>query len=360
MNNSQMRIIQLLPTLAYGDGVGNDTLAIDKILKELHYPTKIYAENIDSRLEKGLAEQADNLPELSEKDVVIYHFSTGSKLNGLLHRIPAKKIMIYHNITPAHFFEPYSDEVVRTCEAGRMELSNLKGSIDYCIADSDYNKQELVEIGYQCKIDTLPILVPFSDYERIPSKKVLKQFKDDWVNIVFVGRVVPNKKQEDIIKTFYYYKNYINRNSRLFLVGSYNVIEEYYDRLDRYVKELQLQDVFFTGHTKFEEILAYYHLADVFISMSEHEGFCIPLLEAMYFKVPIVAYAYTGVKETLAYSGLKLEEKDCKIAAEMIHLLISDSKLRKQVVALQDSRIQDFAYEKIKTEFIRYLKGFLQ
>lgn len=360
MSNRGIRIIQVLPTISYGDGVGNDALAMDNILKEIGYETKIYAENIDSRIKKSLVEQVDKIPKLKKKDVIIYHLSTGTDLNNALKDYPCRKIIVYHNITPACFFRGYSRASEELCQRGRKEIEQVRSAADYCLAVSEFNKSELVKCGYRCDIDILPILIPFEDYEKEPSKAVIKKYSDDWTNIVFVGRIAPNKKQEDIILTFFYYKKYINPNSRLFLVGSYNGLERYYEKLTKYVQELQLEDVYFTGHTKFDEILAYYRIADVFLCMSEHEGFCIPLVEAMYFKVPIVAYATTGVKETLSYAGLKMDSKDCKVAAEMIDLLMNNAELREKIIELQNKRIRDFDYEVTKQKFIRYLKGFLE
>lgn len=355
----KMKIIQLLPTLSYGDGVGNDTLAIDKIIKEMGYATKIYAENIDSRIKKGLAEKVEKMPRIASDDIIIYHLSTGTPLNDRIMDFHCKKLIVYHNITPAHFFKNYSRISFDLCESGRAAVAKLHHTADYCWAVSSYNRQELLECGYPCKIDIVPIVVPFEDYSGEPDKAVLKRYSDDWVNIVFVGRISPNKKQEDLIKTFYYYKNYINPKSRLFLVGSYNGTERYYDRLCRYIEELNLGDVHITGHIKFQEILSYYHLADIFLCMSEHEGFCIPLLEAMYFEIPIVAYAYTGVAETLAYAGLKFTEKDCKAAAEMMHMILTKDELRKKIIEQQNNRLQDFTYEKTKEKIVSYLKGFI-
>ena len=354
-----MRIIQLLPTLSYGDGVGNDTLAIDKIIKEMGYDTMIYAENIDTRVDKKLVKKVDKIPKLNKEDVIIYHLSTGTILNEKLKDFPCRKLVIYHNVTPAHFFKEYSQISTELCDAGRKGIALLKDVADYCWADSEYNKQELVEHGYKCDIDVVPIVVPFEDYEKKPDEKIVEKYQDDWTNIVFVGRIAPNKKQEDVIKTFYYYKKYINPKSRLFLVGAYGGMERYQTRLQSYVESLELEDVYMTGHIKFNEILAYYKVADVFLCMSEHEGFCIPLLEAMCFDVPIVAYSYTGVKETLGYAGLKMEEKDCKCAAEMIHLLMTNQELRNKVVALQKTRLDDFAYELTRKKIVDNLKGFI-
>lgn len=359
MSVSEIKVIQMLPTLAYGDGVGNDALAMDTILKQMGYETKIYAENIDARIKEGLAEKIENASELQEDDVIIYHLSTGTVLNETLKSYPCKKIVVYHNITPAHFFADYNQELEDLCRRGREGISMVREAADYCLAVSEYNKKELVEAGYTCDIDVLPILIPYADYEKEPDSAVMEQYSDDWVNIVFVGRIVPNKKQEDIIKTFYYYKKFVNPKSRLFLVGAYGGLERYYGRLRKYVEELQLEDVYFTGHAKFNEILAYYRIADVFLCMSEHEGFCIPLVEAMYFNIPIVAYSDTGVKETLSYAGLKLEKKDCKAAAEMIDMLMQNEELREKVIEIQNRRLKDFDYEETKQTFIQHMNRFL-
>ncbi len=354
-----MKIIQLLPTFSYGDGVGNDVIAIDRILKELGYTTKIYAENIDTRIKKGLAEKIEKMPEMKQNDIIIYHLSTGTELNDKLCEFCCRKLVVYHNVTPAHFFRPYSRIAYHLCEQGREGIQKLRDTADYCWADSEYNKQELLEHGYHCKIDVVPIVVPFDDYAKDINKSLYKKYDDDLVNIIFVGRIAPNKKLEDVIKSYYYYKKYINSKSRLFLVGSYHGNEVYYDRLCGYIEQLKLEDVYITGHIKFDGLLTYYKLADVFLCMSEHEGFCIPLLEAMYFQIPIIAYAYTGVKETLGYAGLKFEDKDCKVAAEMIHMLVENKNLRESVIAQQNSRLKDFSYEKIKEQIVYNLKGFI-
>lgn len=356
----KVRIFQVLPTLAKGDGVGNEVLAIDNILKELGYQTRIYAENVLGWSFRTLADSVNNMPELDKEDIVIYHLSTGTELNRKLNYLQCKILIIYHNITPPSFFEAYNQKAVELSTLGIQGVRDLQKCADYCLADSEYNKQELIQYGYECKIDVVPIIVPFEKYEKRPNMKIVQRFKDDYVNIIFVGRISPNKKQEDIIKTYYYYKKYINKKSRLFLVGSYNGMERYKERLEIYVQSLEVEDVFFTGHIKFEDLVAYYHIADVFLCMSEHEGFCIPLLEAMYFQVPIIAYEFSGVKDTLAGSGLRMTEKNCKVAAEMISLIIENRHLREKVLEEQNLRLNQFSYKNTREKFVEYLEGFLQ
>lgn len=354
-----MRIVQLLPTLSYGDGVGNDVLAIDRIIKEMGYATGIYAENIDPRIEKELVGYVEKMPRLKQQDILIYHLSTGTALNETLKDYSGKKLIVYHNVTPAHFFAKYSRTAFELCKRGREGISHLCDVADYCWADSAYNKQELQENGYPCRIDVVPIVIPFEDYEKEPDPTVLERYRDGRTNLIFVGRIAPNKKQEDVIRAFYYYKKYSDPTARLFLVGSYNGNERYYARLCSYIKRLGLSDVYITGHLRFAEILAYYRLADVFLCMSEHEGFCIPLVEAMYFRVPIVAYYATGVKETLGDAGFPLEDKDGRIAAEAVRMIKERQDLREAILARQDQRLKDFAYEKTRETIVRNLKGFI-
>lgn len=351
-----MKIIQILVTLAYGDGVGNDVLAIDRIIRECHYTTKIYAENIDPRIHSELVENINKLPALKDEDIIIYHLSTGTDLNYRLKELKGKKILVYHNVTPPEFFKEYSILSYNLCADGRKAIERMKDIPDCCWADSGYNRQELIDAGYHCKIKTIPILIPFEDYKQSPDQAIINKYKDDHVNIIFVGRIAPNKKQEDVIKTFYYYQKYINPRSRLFLAGSYSGMEKYYEKLTQYIDALQLENVYITGHIKFPELLSYYHIGDVFLCMSEHEGFCIPLVEAMYFDIPIVAYSATGVEDTLGEAGMRMKIKDCREAAEMIDLLMQRNTLRNAIIQEQQKRLREFSYESTRKKIIESIR----
>ena len=354
------RVIQVLPTLSFGDGVGNDTLAIHEILKRNGYKTHIYAETIGKRIPKDAASKISDMPKLKKDDVIIYHLAIGTRLNEMLDEFNGKKVIVYHNVTPPEFFEEYSLDHVRGCEEGQRGVNLLSTVADYCLADSEFNKQDLILAGYDCKIDVLPIIIPFSDYEKKPSQKVLKKYAgDDYTNILFTGRIVPNKKQEDVIRAFYHYQKNYNPKSRLFLVGSYNGMEIYYDRLKTYVEKLGVENVIFTGHIGFDEILAYYNLADLFLCMSEHEGFCIPLVEAMFFQIPIVAYQGTGVTGTLNGAGLPVYEKNPLETAGLMNYLLKNTEIQRQVIENQNKRLANFQTEKIEKQFLEYLNNFM-
>ena len=354
-----MRIIQMLPTLAYGDGVGNDTLALNDTLKEAGYETELYADLIDVKLDPSIAKKADTY-EYQDGDIILYHLSTGSDLNYKITEYPCKRIIVYHNVTPPEYFMGYSPESEKICADGIRAVKYLRKKADFCLVDSAYNGQELIEKGYECPMEVLPILIAFDDYKKEPDKKIIKQYKDDgWVNIVFTGRVVPNKCPQDIIAAFACYQKYIQPKSRLFLVGRYDWSNFYKYQLEEYARQLGAKEVHFTGHVRFDEILAYYHVADVFLCLSEHEGFCIPLVESMFFDVPVIAYDSTAIGDTLGGSGLLLKDKSPQVVAEAIHMVVENKELREQILEGQRQRLQDFEHGKIKQRFLRLLEDFI-
>jgi len=297
---------------------------------------------------------------LSKEDIAIYHFSTSCRIIvDVFCKVNCKKILLYHNVTPDKFFSDYNIELSKLCINARAELKELKDIVDYCLADSDYNKQELIEMGYKCQIDVLPLLIPFEDYDKVPSAKVLEKYMDDgYTNLLFVGRIAPNKKQEDIIKVFNYYKKNINSKSRLIFVGNAGGMELYYEKLQCYVKALELDDVIFTGHVGFEEILAYYRLADVFLCMSEHEGFGVPLVEAMWFDIPIIAYNSSAIPWVLGDSGVLVNNKNSILWSRLIEKILQDTVLQNEILQEQRQRLSEFSFEKTKSLFLRYLSSF--
>ena len=214
-------------------------------------------------------------------------------------------------------------------------------------------------MGYTCPIDVLPILIPFDDYAKTPSQQVIDRYSDGYTNLIFKGRIAPNKRQEDVIRAFYDYKKFYNPKSRLILVGGHNGMERYYHRLKSYINALELEDVVFPGHIKFDEILAYYKIADVFLCQSEHEGFCVPLVEAMYFDVPVVAYDSSAIAGTLGGGGFLLKDKNPVETAGVINRVVTDEALRTQIIKNQQARLADFDHKVIEAQFKTYLDTFI-
>lgn len=354
-----MKIYQIVFSLAYGDAIGNDVLAMNEVIKELGYATGIYASVIDSRL-SGMANYLDTL-NLEDEDIVIYHKASGGPLSDYFRNLKCYKIMLYHNITPHIFFKPYSRYKSKRLEQGRVQLKSLVGHVDYCLADSEYNKEELVEIGFEpSKIDVLPIIMNYEDYQKEPSLEIFNKYNDGNANLLFTGRIAPNKKQEDLIKAFYYYKKFKDKNSRLFIVGSYDGCEKYYAKLKGFVADLKLEDVYFTGHIPFNEILAYYKVANAFICMSEHEGFCVPLIESMYFGVPIIAYNSSAIPHTLGQCGVLVDNKDFIEISDIIEKIVKDKSYREQIINGQYERLKFFSRENSKNIFRDCIQKFIK
>ncbi len=352
------RIIQFTPSISYGDAVSNDIFAMASELTKHGYENKIVAINIAPSVKNKVTNFKGFVSKPS--DIFIYHMSIGSDLSEyVINARVRSKIMVYHNITPAHYFKSIPNAQIG-CRSGRLELADLAEHIDFAICDSDYNKEELDKLGYKNTV-TLPIIFDDRDYRNtVPTEKLLKKHKNDgYTNILFVGRIAPNKKQEDVISSFHVYNKYINPKSRLILVGSSTSMENYHESLEDYIISHNIENVVFPGHISFADILAYYKLADVFLCQSEHEGFCVPLLEAMVFDVPIIAYASSAIPYTLGDSGIMFTEKDHRIVAELINLVVTDEDFREKIIDGQRKRFADFEINKVKSKFMELIKPYI-
>ena len=357
-----MRIVQVLTTLSFGDAVSNDAIAIMDLLNKNGYKVNSYAEHIDSRLSSiNGVKIINDLPKLNDDDIMIYHLSTGTDLNRKIKSMGGRKLLIYHNITPPKFYAKYSGLSARLCSKGRGEAEGLNSTFEACLPVSEYNMRDLREMGYTCPMAIRPILIPFDDYKKEPDPEVISKYTNDgYKNVVFVGRVAPNKKHEDLISLMSAYKQMYNDKVRLFLVGSATGTENYDKRLKDYVKLLGLENVIFTGQVSFKAILAYYKIADAFVCMSEHEGFCVPLIEAMCFDTPIIAAANAAVPDTLGGTGILVDNVDFKKSAFMLHEVLNDEELRKEMIEAQRKRLEDFSYEKVSALFMEQLQRFIR
>lgn len=351
-----MRIFQVIENIVFGDAISNHAINIYKLLKENGFETAIYAVNFDTRLDKTMVYSIKEMPELEKDDLIIYQMCQSSSINTMIAGWKCKKACMYHNVTPPDFFLPYDNFQSRFQQKGLKEIGKLKDVFDYVWGVSQFNCDNLIEMGYDAdKTSTVPIFLDFSDFRQEPDQNTINKYSDNWLNILFVGRIAPNKKQEDIIRVFAYYKKYVNKKSRLILVGSFfNSAYQYC--LEKYIKELGVNDVIFPGHISFKEILGFYSVADVLLCMSEHEGFCVPLLEAMLFDVPIIAYAAAAVPETLGESGILLKDKDPAKVSFAIEQLVSNEDLRRMVIEKQQQRLADFNLEKLGDAFLKQIK----
>lgn len=355
-----MRVLQVVTNLNFGDAIGNHARGLNQILKQAGYEAQIFANKIHPRLPANSGRNISELPKLRNNDVLIYHMCNGSPLNLRLKNWDCRKVLMYHNITPPDMVQPFDSRIAQILRSGIEDTHIVKDYVDSCIAMSQYNKQDLIIMGYQPdKIWVMPgYLIPFSDYKQAPDMNFLKKYSDGKINILFVGRVAPNKRQEDIIRSFGYYHQHINSNSRLLLVGS-AFSDSYLSSLKKYVEELDiLNSIEFLGHLSFPEIIACYKAADIFLCMSEHEGFCVPLVEAMYFGVPIIAFSSSAIPDTLAGCGILIKKKDPILIGMFIDRLVKDFKFRNHIIKKQNERLKDFSPLKLSDRFLTYIENF--
>ena len=351
-NNKSLGIHQWLPGFASGDAISNYAIALREIIRNWGYQSEIFCpgRHVSPKV-RYLCHDWEKYANYSNgRNTVIYHFSIGSPLSDGFRAIPDKKVLIYHNITPDRYFRAINAAKALVLRQGREELQTLHDVAWLALADSEYNRMELAEWGYRNSAVLFPLL-DFRGLAGKPDKKILNQFNDNWINILFVGRITPNKRIEDVIKAFYYYKNLVNNKSRLFIVGSFVGMEKYCSYLRAMVLELGLSHVIFTGHVTTTELVAYYRIADLFLCMSEHEGFGIPLVESMYYGVPVIAYRAAAVPYTMGDSGILISRKDFPQIAELIDVVLTKENIRKKVIQKQKIRLQDFSRQKIAEQF---------
>jgi L-malate glycosyltransferase len=342
-----VRVHQILATLGYGDAIGHEVLGIQRVLKDAGYESEIFVDTADRRLEHLTTDYHEMVGSIAPDDVMIHHFSIGSRASRTAYAMPGRMALVYHNITPPEYFAGVHKELVKLCFHGRRELTGYINRIDLALGDSEYNRQELEALGFRATA-VLPVVPDFAHLDVPPNTTATAPFDDGWTNILFVGRVIPNKKVEDVIRAFHVYRTRHNHRSRLLLVGSYSGFETYFAMLQGLIARLETPDVFFLGHVTNEELTAIYDAADLFLCASEHEGFCVPIIESFYKGVPVVAYAATAVPATMDGGGVLYATKDPFHVARIIQAVLDDDEVAAAVVASQDAaldrlRRKDFA-----------------
>jgi glycosyltransferase involved in cell wall biosynthesis len=354
-----MRVHQLLAALSYGDAIGNEALAIQRRLRAAGHDSDIFAELVHPRV-AHLARPLWEYREVSAPDTAcLYHFSIGSAAGRLIHSAPDRLVVIYHNITPARFFLGFHPHLAGLCHHGRRELEAFAPRTELGLGDSEFNRRELEEAGF-ARTGVLPIVLDLSLYERPPSPVVRRQYDDGRTNVLFVGRVIPNKRIDDLVRAFAFFQRHVRPHSRLLLVGDHRGFERYHDRLQELVRELRLSEVILTGHVDDQELYAFYRVADVFLCLSEHEGFCVPLQEAMLFGLPVVAFEAGAVRETLRGGGLLLQDKSPELVAEVLARVTQGGDLRRAVLASQSRALAEIRATDFGALLRERLRGVLE
>ncbi|HEY1727960.1 MAG TPA: glycosyltransferase [Candidatus Baltobacteraceae bacterium] len=336
------RIDQVLEAVDEGDAITQQARRIRDRLRDIGYDSNIYATSIPP----GVSD-AHSLVQssVSGADALILHHSIGSNAADAVLKARCRKAMVYHNITPARFFAPYAPDVAAQLEQGREQLAASVQKFDILIGASDYNARELVALGAK-NVRTLPVVPDLNRFDRTPADGSIRLRRGTtWL---FVGRIVPNKGIKALIEAFAAYLRF-DDSASLVVLGKFDGGDAYYSELRRSVAEYNIRPyVTFTGYMEDDSVVGKYRSADVFVCLSEHEGFCVPLVEAMFFDVPIVAKALTAVPETLGPAGLILEPgADAFDVAAAVWEVVTNAKVRRTILEAQRERREAFLAEKI-------------
>ncbi len=354
------RVWQFLPTISEGDAVSNECLAISALLTEKGVENRIAARYNHLRRSLDVKKFEKAKKDIDEKDLILYHLSVGEDMNDWFSALPNPKVVIYHNITPAHFFRKYNSTLCLSAETGRKQLAAMAGSVSAAITVSGYNASELEKMGFP-NPSVIPILIPFEDYKQQPDPGRMQELSDGKTNILFVGRIAPNKCQEDILSLFSEYRKKYDPDARLILAGSAKGLEPYFEKIRKYVEKLNLTDhVILPGHTSFQEILAFYRSAHAFVIMSEHEGFCVPVVEAFFFGVPVMACDFGAIGETMGNAGVLLDHKDPAKAAAVLNEMVHNEAWRAEEKARMKEELVRFEENKVKERIWEVLLPLLQ
>jgi glycosyltransferase involved in cell wall biosynthesis len=350
-----MIINQWVPAAHKGDAIGDSARRVRQMLRDAGHVSDLFALTIDDELRGEVRHFSE--PDARRGDVTIFHFALPSPMTAAFATLDGARVLQYHNITPAPFFAPYDAGLFRLAALGRQELRSLVGHVDLALGDSGFNRQELAEMGF-APTGVMPIAVNLERLTSAPSRPALEKILGDGlINILFVGRIVPNKRIEDHIRLAEIYKRYVDSYYRFIFVGRYDGLPRYYAQLRALIAEFKmLPDRFwFTGPVPDEDLAAFYRWADVYVSLSEHEGFCVPLVEAMAADVPVLAYAAGAVPETLGGAGVLFAPKDLELAAETLGTLVYDRPVRDRVIEGQRRRLQDFSPARIEQQLTEVL-----
>ena len=344
---------QFSESISRGDATSAHVFLLRRWLRELGFESEIYAEHFGDDL-IGEVKAATSFKRTAGQTHLIYHHATGADVVNRLLNIGLPLILIYHNITPPEFFAQSNPALAKQLIRGREQLVEMAPQTALALGMSHFNERELIETGFN-PTGVVPIVLNPAEYDVPINQALAERIKSQGDNLLFVGRITPNKRQEDLVKLLYYLRR-IRPKTHLTLIGS-----SHYRGFDRWLREFihneGLDDaVTITGHVSQQDMVTYFRSADLFVCMSEHEGFGKFLIECMHFDLPIMAYDSSAVPLTLGGSGMLFHEKNFEALAELADMILSDSDLRQKILIGQRARLQTFLEPTVKQQFVEYLR----
>ena len=354
-------IHQFVAGFTAGDAISNEARLFRKIFRDWGFESEIFCETrcVHKSERDRIRPPADYAAVCNPDDIVLLHLSMGSVANDVFKTLPCKKALLYHNVTPPRYFELINKQIAGNLARGLQQVAELAGSADVNLADSGFNADELSQLGYR-DVKVLPLVLDFSLLTDDIDRRYAAKLDDGKTNILFVGRCAPNKKIEDLLQVFAYYHKTVNPQSRLIHVGSHAGTERYFNLLTAMTAELGIKDAtLFTGSLTQPQLNAVYAAADAFLCLSEHEGFCIPLIEAMLHRLPILAHASAAVPETLDGCGILMKDRNYPLAAELLGKITTDSRLRNALIEEETARLDRYRARDLQQELRSHLAPLL-
>lgn len=354
-------IHQLVAGFRRGDAISNEALLMRSVFRSWGCKSDILCEGrrISGDAKHEVRDFKDASAELGPEDIAILHLSIGCQLNLEFPKLKCRKVILYHNVTPDSYFRYLNPVTAADLALGRRHVSMLTDAAELSLADSAFNAGELTEAGYR-NVSVFPFAVDIDSFK--PGKAdatTASRLRDGKKNILFVGRCVPNKKIEDLLTAVYFLSN-INPNVRFIHVGAIATSECYNGLVKAHAKALGLQNVMFMNSVSQDVLNACYESADAFLCLSEHEGFCAPLIEAMLHQIPVLSLASAAIPETLGGAGVLFSAPpDFIEIAETVNRVITDENLKKAIIAKQNQRVELFRQRNIDSELKTLLASLL-
>lgn len=342
-----MKIYQLTDNTDKNSSILNTISAFEECYKRLGYETETITGWVERPLEMN--------KKLNEDDILIYHFYLLYDEN--VKYLKCKKILMFHNVTDPDCLPGLENVEYRTrCKAGLYDTKLMHMHFDYAMVPSEYSRRMLINAGWdENRVSLIPLLLRNDKLELEPDEEILEKYSSS-TNILFTGRVVVSKKQEDVISVFAKYHSRYNSNSKLFIVGN-KASDSYTEYLEYLIKKYNLEEhVIITGRVSMKEYVAYFKLAHAFLCLSEHEGFCIPLVEAMHFNVPIIALRKTAVGDTMGASGIIYDNVDIDSMSFDIDRIVNDEEFRAKILESQQLRLNSFDDTLLEAEHKRVIE----
>ncbi|MCB0075974.1 MAG: glycosyltransferase family 4 protein [Anaerolineales bacterium] len=333
------------------DAITGYALLLQKWLHEAGIGSTLYARTIAPSMRR--VAQPLHRDRGGAGRVALYHHSIGSPIVDHLLAQDGPLVVIYHNVTPPAFVADSNPALAAKLLAGQQQLQPLAQHAILGVAVSAFNEADLRGANFR-QTCLLPLALSEAAFDQPPLPAILRRFADgEWV--LFVGRIVPNKRQEDLVKLLHHLRKRRPR-ARLALVGE-GWDPTYQRWLQQQIKGLGLDDaVWLAGRLSQAELVNCFRAASLYLSMSEHEGVGLPLIEAMHLGLPVLAYAADGVAETVGEGGVLFHRKELAALAELVTLLLDDAALRRQLIAAGQRRAADFSEAAVRRQFMALLR----